>query len=420
MQPQLTSSIRQLFGRTVVYSLGGLLMRGIGFLLLPLYTRYLTRSDYGILAVTGIVNQILTVVYPLGLQNAVMRFYFSASNEDERLRNSGTMWLAMLSFSLILTLLLDTFGKNLFPVFFKSVPFNPFIRMAIWTAFFNATTLLPLVFFRVQERPGAYVITVILTQLQTYMIIVSFVVFQRQGAFSYLQGHFLSMAILTIPYAYLTMRNIRVSLDWSVLRTALAFGLPLVPHALATWVLEFSDRFILEKFVSLDDLGLYSIGYLFGSVMILIGVSVNNAWVPYFYRAMENEGEAADENLARLITYYVLALGLLAMVQALFIKELIEIFTAPAFHDAYRVAVWVIGGQLLSGLYFIPANFLMFYKKTSFLAVVTVTSGLLNVGLNWWLVPLHGIIAAAWTTFLGYGLMFGLTWYMSQRVHRFR
>jgi O-antigen/teichoic acid export membrane protein len=68
-----------------------------------------------------------------------------------------------------------------------------------------------------------------------------------------------------VPYVILTARNVKVALRWDVTKSALAFGLPLVPHTLATWVLEFADRAILERFVSLDDLGLYSMGYTFGS-----------------------------------------------------------------------------------------------------------------------------------------------------------
>jgi hypothetical protein len=96
--------------------------------------------------------------------------------------------------------------------------------------------------------------------------------------------------------------------------------------------------------------------------------------------------------------------------QALFIKDLIALFTAPAFHAAYRVAPWIIGGQLFTSLCYIPANFLLLKKKTRLLPLVTVLAGAANVGLNLWLAPHYGTMAAAWVTFLCYGLMLILAW----------
>ncbi len=417
MQSQILTTVKSLTGKSAIYSIGGIAMRAMGFFLLPIYTRYLTRADYGILAVTSIVIQTLTIIYPLGLPEAVKRFYFSTQNEEERRRTNGAIWLTMVVVALGGTVLLDQFGGTIFPLFFQEVPFHPYIRMAIWVAFFNAITLLPLIFFQVQERPKPYVFLLVAGQLLTYGLIVSFVVFQNQGAYSYIQGHFLAMSLLTVPYLVLTMRHLQVTLNWDVIKTALIFSLPLVPHTLAVWVLEFSDRIVLEHFVSLDELGLYSLGYTFGSLMFLIAKSVNTAWVPIFYKTAEQQDKVTQQNLPRLITYYALGLSIVALAQMLFIKELIILLTAPAFHAAYRVTPWIISGQLLNGLVYIPANFLLLNKKTKLLPVVTILSGVVNVGLNLWLVPYYGIIAAAWTTLLCYGLMLVLTWRIALHVH---
>jgi O-antigen/teichoic acid export membrane protein len=197
------------------------------------------------------------------------------------------------------------------------------------------------------------------------------------------------------------------------------FSLPLVPHSLAAWILELSDRAILERYVSLKDLGLYSLGYQFGSVILLLATAINFAWTPFFFKTVEREGKDANQRLAQLTTYYTMFLCFVALAIGLFIKEIIQLMAAPAFHPAYQVAYWIIGGQLLAGLYFIPANFLFFKRATRVIPVVTISAGFANLGINLLLVPHYGIIAAAWSTFLSYGLMLALVWFFASRVYPF-
>ncbi|MCL4279261.1 MAG: polysaccharide biosynthesis C-terminal domain-containing protein, partial [Ignavibacteriaceae bacterium] len=95
------------------------------------------------------------------------------------------------------------------------------------------------------------------------------------------------------------------------------------------------------------------------------------------------------------------------------------LLTSPTFHAAYQIMPWIIAGLLLNGLYFFPVNFLFLKSKTGWVPTVTVMSGLVNVGLNLWLTPSYGIIAAAWATLLAYTLMLLLVWFISQRIYPF-
>lgn len=402
-----------------MYGLGSITLKAIGFFLLPLYTRYLTPADYGIMAVTATLMAILGIIYPLSLHGAVTRFYFTAQTETERRQTNGTLWLAIIVVALGITLLLDRFGAAIFSRLFEEVPFEPYIRLTIWIAFLNTLSLLPLVFFQVQERPVPYVMTTVTKTLLTIGLVIYFVVFQQQGVYGYLKGMFGAQALLAIPYLMLTLRQIELKLQWDILKAALLFSLPLIPHNLAGWVLELSDRAILERFVSLDQLGLYSIGYQFGLLMTLVATAVNYAWVPFLYKKDAQQGEAAKPVLTRLATYYTLGFCLAGLALMLLVREVIMLMTAPPFHAADRVAPWIIGGLLFSGLYYIPVNFLFLRRRTGLVPVVTVLSGLVNVGLNLWLAPVYGIMAAAWSTCLAYAVMLGLVWWLARRVYPF-
>lgn len=419
VQSRLLTDLKSLAGKSVIYGLGGIFLRGISFFLLPLYTRFLTPADYGIMAVTTTITVILGILYPLNLHGALTPFYFKTQDEVERRRNNGAIWIGMVAIAISIATLLDRLGDVLFSWFFPEVPFAPYIRLSIWTAFFNILGLLPLTLFQIKERASTYVFTSVANTLLTIGLVVYFVVLQQGGAYGYLLGTFLASIIMAIPYLVLTMYQMKFTLDWNILKAALVFSLPLVPHGLASWVLELSDRAILQHFVSLGELGLYAIGYQFGSVMNLFIAAFTNAWSPFLYNALEQHGATANEKLARLSTYYALILCFVASGLVLFVKYILVIFTASAFHSAYHVTPWVMGGYVFSGLYIIPVGFLFWKTETKLIPVVTVSSGLLNIGLNLWLVPYFGIMAAAWATFLSYVLMLVLVWRISLSVYSF-
>jgi O-antigen/teichoic acid export membrane protein len=418
-QSGVLNDFRNLARKSAVYGLGNILLRGISIFLLPLYTRYLTPADYGVIAVTGTITAILGILYPLSLHGATTRLYFDAQNEVDRYQSIGTLWVSMILSATAIAIFADRIGNTVTPLFLRDVPFSPYIRLAIWTGFFNVFSLLPLNLFQILERPGLYVLTTVGSTLLTIGLIIGLVVFWGQGAYGYLLGVLLAGALLAVPYVFVTLKYVQVILRKDILKTALVYSLPLVPHGVASWMLALSDRLILEHYVPMGQLGLYSLGYQFGSVMNMAATAINFAWVPFLFKVDSERGEAAKPHLARLVTYYTLILSWMALGLALLAKGAILFLTPPAFHGAHYVTPWIVGGFLLSGLYFIPANYLFLKSKTVWIPLVTVLSGAINIGLNLLLAPRYGIMAAAWANFLAYGAMLALVWALTLRVYPF-
>lgn len=229
-----------------MYGVGTVLLRAIAFLLLPLYTRFLTPADYGVMAVTGTVGAILTILFPLGLHGAVTRFYFNARTEAERKEINGTILIGMVIAAVVMALATDRLGGLFFPLVFRDVPFTPYIRIAIWTSFLTVFGLFPLNLLQTKERAGTYVLATIAGTLLNIALVICLVVFLHLGVYGYLMGTLVASLIMTVPYALLSLRNVRLALRLDVLRSALAYSLPLVPHGLASWVLDLSDRVILQ------------------------------------------------------------------------------------------------------------------------------------------------------------------------------
>ena len=412
------SALRRLVGASAVYGLGSVLVRGLGFVLLPVYTRYLSPAEYGIVALTVTCTVVLGLLYPLGLRAAVSRTYYESGTAEDRKKRVGTLWIAMILSAGVMALVLDRIGPSLAAALLPDVPFDPYLRLAVWTAFLGVLGLTPLVILQAQERPHAFVLLTLWTALTTTAVTVWLVV-RGGGAQGYLQGALIGAGLAAIPYLALTIGQIRPGLRMSILVPALAFGLPLVPHALAGWVLEMSDRAILARLVPLHDVGVYSLGYQLGAAMGLLTTAFNAAWVPFLFGTLKNEGEEAHPKLARLVTYYAVALCFVGLGWSLLVGHAITLIAGPDFREASRVTPWVVGGYVFAGLYLIPTNLLFWRRQTRVIPLVTLAAGAANIGLNLWLVPHYGAIAAAWSTLATYALLLILTWRSAERLHPF-
>lgn len=391
------SHARSLGGRALVYGLGTVFLRGITFFLLPVYTRYLSREDYGMLAVILTITTILGIIFPLGLHGCLTRQHYDTADPEERRVRLGTLAWAILGFALTLALLVEIAGKPVIELLFRKVSFVPYVRLAIWTAVCNSLSLLPLNLLQIQERPGRYVLLSSVGSLTSIGAILYFVVVRRQGPYGYLLGTFLGAAVLLLPSSMVLFRHARCSIRWDILRPALAYSLPLLPHGLAAWVLSLSDRVILERYVPLGDVGLYLLAYQIASILTLFASALNTAWVPFLFRVHAEQGDAGRPLLARLTTYMILSMTWVALGLALMGKAAVLLLTAPAFHAAHPLVPWMSAGFLLNALYLIPVSFLFLVSKTVWIPLGTLGAGLTSIGLNLALVPTQGVLAAAWT-----------------------
>lgn len=409
----------RLAGNSAIYTVAAVFSRGAAFLLLPVYTRYLGAEGYGIVAVAAVVTSVLGVLLPLSLHAAVARLYHDEADPDARARAVGSVWMAVVLVALVVTLVLDAAGPTLLGRVIRSVPFDPYLRLALWTACFTAIGLVPLQFLQTLQRARDYVLLSAGGLLFTTVLVLYFVAVRQDGAEGYLRGLMLGAAVTAVGGALMVRSELRPALRRDVLVAALAFSLPLIPHTVGGWVLELSDRAILERFVSIGEVGVYSVGYQVGMLMSILATSVNGALAPHLYAADATHGrEAMGRDVARIATYYCLVLGAAAAVLTVVAVDVVRLLASPAFAAADAVARPVVLGQLAGGLYYIPANVLFIRARTGVLPLVTGAAALLNVGLNLALVPRHGIVAAAWTTTAAFVVMLVLTVFVAARVQR--
>lgn len=410
--------IKHLTKHSFTYGSGQILTKAIGFFLIPVYTRFLLPRDYGIVSIAEVIISILGLLYIMGQIGSQARFYFDYNDKPQELKEYiGTIVIFVFVVPLVITLGLTFFGKGFFGLIIKEIPFNPFILLAVWIAFLGIFFEFPLRLFQIREKSLKFALYSVVQSLLGICLVIYFVVIKREGALGYLKGNFWKTFVF-FGLAWILLRHdIKLKINFKKLKKSLFFGLPLVPHTLAGWILTMCDRIFLNHFRTLACVGIYSIGYKFGLIMSIITTSINYAWMPFFFSTAKEKGEEAKNIFSRLTTYYLVAILFIGLIISTFSKEVIILMTTPKYYDAYKIVPIITFTYVLNGMYFMVANAIFFMKKTRFLPIATFSAAILNIGFNLLLIPKYGMLGAAGATMLSFVFLFLFTWFLSYKVY---
>ena len=394
---------------SLTYGLGSFLQRGIAFLLIPIYGRYLTPSEFGIVGIVLAIFSAFGTLFGLGLRGAVTRQYFDHSEAPERLQEYlGSVYSFFVLFGCVGAGALTLFGRDLFEFLLAQVSFTPFVPLAIWAAFFSAATGILLSLYRAREEAGRYVTLEVASALTLAVFVVYFVVIRRGGAVGQAYGLFWSSGVMFAAALLLLVMEARPRLNLEMVVSALGFGLPLTVHLLASWVLLAVDRILLERMVPLEEVGLYTLGYQIGLIVGVAASAANSAWTPIFYDVARRK-QGAAHLLGRLASVNVALSFAAALVIILFGPELVGLLADPEYAGAWVVVPVIALSYALQALYFVSVTPIFFRKHTRILPLLTGGAAGINVVLNLLLIPPFGVLGAAWATFFAFGFLFVAT-----------
>src|SRR5215211_166841 len=262
---------RRLFRDTLIYGSGWATLQFVGVVLTPVWTRIFVPSQYGVIETTASLIAVLMLLASLGLESASQRSYFDYGDEEPTERRavlSTTFWTLLLSSGIlaVVGVLLrhvasrQFFGSDRYATLLALASLA--IPLAILTNFCQEV-------MRVRHQPWRYSLLSVVSGVATIAFALFFVVALDEG----LKGYYLGVVVgsgLALGLGYSLVRDvIRPLFNSRELRVMLAYGLPLVPAAASTWVLQLADRFFLLHYSTLRELGLYGVGYRLANLLLL-------------------------------------------------------------------------------------------------------------------------------------------------------
>ena len=410
-----------------VYALGTMLPRLGVFLLLPVYTIGMGPSEFGVFSLMLSLAGLLTILFRLGIDGALLRFHFDV-HED---RLGPLYWTAAAmtaAAAAVLGLAIVILGQGVFSAIFPGVAMFPTGALAVAAAAATAFQFLPATYFRAIERPALVLALGLALFAAGAVVSLWLVLGLRLGSTGGLLGQIGGGAVIGVVLAVLLPRLGRPSFDRGTARAFLSFGIPLVPHSLAAWVLNLSDRWLIGLFIGLSALaaqravGIYSLGYQLGQIVALVALALNTAWIPFFYA--RGGSEHAPGLLREMTTLSIGGLAVLAVAMAALAPDVVAV-VAPASwgaesSEAGLVTPLVAFACLMQALYLMAVSPVFLQRRTQALPLLTLAAGACNVGMNMVLIPRIGILGAGWATIGGYGLLALLTIAYAGRTYPLR
>ncbi len=410
---------KKILTNTFFYTIVTFLPLTLNYFVLPFLTRYMSAADFGIVSLVGSLVSFLTVLFGLQMHSGVNRLIFDYKGDDRKSYFSSLFWAITLVSFLFLAIFFAS-GNFLRKILFykNDLGFYPYLFIAGLKIFFALPLLVTHRFFRVLEKAKILVVITFLTSTFSVAVTLLFVIHYRLGATGALSGILAGTVLTYLCHLYHFRKMLVLKFDKDMFLENLKFGIPAIPHGLGGYLFLFSDRIILEKFVPLSVIGVYSIADTFSILLKHIVNSFDLSIRPIFMKKCLGSISDGVDFAQRMSRVWFIGLGAAYFAICFFGELIIKLMTPQEFHGAVNLLPILALCYVLRGIYIFPLYTFYFQKKTKYLSAITLPSGLLNIIFNFILIPLIGVYGAALTT-LG-SFVFNLTFARIYSKNTFR
>jgi len=390
---------KKVIENSILYTISTVLVKGIGFILLPIYTLFISPEQYGVINLaTNFINVAIFIV-GFSLYAAVLRFYIDYRDEPNKLRKFYGTLIIFILFSGVGFLVISLIFRNwLTTILFKGVPFFPIVLITIITVIFTSFHTIHQNIFRSMQR-GKTLTKINLTvfSLQVTLNIIFISIF-RLGAF----GVVISTLMVEIGYTVFMLYSLKknnlviYTFDKKILKDALSYSIPLIPHNLSTYIATFASKIFINNNSTLAAVGLYSVATQFSGVIDLIQNSVNQAFMPWFFESMKLDCAQRRNDILNFTKFLLIIYSILYMIIGLFSQDILQVITTSSYSDAWLVTPILVMAYSLKSIYYFYINLMFYYKEASRkIFIATIIGSISNIIIALLLIPYLGMFGAA-------------------------
>ena len=401
-----------------VYTFSNLSRQAIGFVLLPVITGYLSTGETGDLTTITTIVALLGSFMILSAPGAINLEYFRQDQGEENFPTyiSSALVNPLILF-LVLTFLAFLFGSTLanwLEIEKQWIYIIPLLSL---------TTLLPQVLsiiYQAKSQPIQYAVyNMSMTTLDLLFSIVLIVGLSMNWE-GRIIGNFGTKMLFGLIAFFLLYRSglFRFKFNWNYTKDALFFGLPLILHILSVNIMDLSDQLFIREMVGKEALGVYSIGYKVGMIILILQAAMVMAWQPFLFKQLKEITPKKKKEIVRLS--YLIMIGLLVAAGMLYLISplLFKYFVlSPEYQGGVKFVGIVALSYVFLGWYKMFASYIFYTKKNKYLSYIAVFNIIFNLLLNYSLIKAYGTMGAAYATAISYFCFFIITAIVSHRVY---
>ena len=394
--------LKKLFTHSFLYAIGPQIPKVANIIVLPLITKYLTPTDYGIygtiLAYTGLLGGVKTLGFEILLVNSffkkkVWKKYWGRYLGGLMGFNLIFVWIYIL---LLLLIMPSEVGEDKWLVI---------LLIVIPATLFDVFRMFGTRYFQLSQKPSYIAIVTAVVGVITIFLNLYTIAYLRMGYKGWFiatgVGSFLTFSFYIFPLIKKEIVPVFTG-NKNFWKKSLKVSLPTVPHNYSVYLLNSSDRMVMDQLKTpIGQIGLYNLAYIFGGYMEFFGNAVGMAVGPIITGLYSKKDIRSEKQVKVLVFFLQICFISVCAIVSLWAKELFGLLIKnQALSDAYSISIIIIMGYAYRPLYWASVNKLIFYEHTNKLWRISFIAGIINIGLNLIFIPMYGIIAAAVTTFI--------------------
>jgi O-antigen/teichoic acid export membrane protein len=400
---------------SMIYGLGMIIGRAVSFIMLPIYTRYLTPADYGVMALVEMTLDFITILAGARLVVGFFHFYHGAKSEQQRNEASSTSFLLIAGLYALVGVTIMAAAEPLSRLIFQSDAHTLVIRLGAANVACQSLLIVPLSLARVEDRSVMYVMVNLAKLFVALALNVAFVIVLGLGVKGAFMASLTANALVGGALAVWLLRRTGWSFSPVMTRKILRFGIPLVATQIATFVVTFGDRYFLQAVADETAVGLYNMAYTFGFLLVMVGFApMDQTWGPKRFEVARRPN--AGPILARGFVLLNVLLLTVATGIGLLVHDVIRIMAAPAFHAASAVIPVLLVAYVLECWASVQDIGILIKERTEYITLANMLSAVAALVGYTILIPLYLTWGAAVATVLAVAVRCFLTYRYSQML----
>lgn len=416
---RVSGQLKQLGKHTLVYTAGIIIGKIASFVMLPVYTRFLSPADYGVLELLGMTIDVISMIASVGIVTGVFKFYSEETEQKQKNAIISTAGISAVGLA-TLTSLAGMFASPFLTRLIFGAHGNPlYMRMYFLVYFLQTFEYLPFLLIRAENRSGLFVSLNVGKLVLLLSLNILLVVHLKLGIEGVLLGNILATTTTAIGLSTYMIHRVGLHFSREMFMRMLRFGRAIVPWSLGSFVLVFSDRLFLNYYSNTTKVGLYSLAYKFAFLLsVLAYTPFETVWTAQRFEVVKQPN--AQEVFSSVFLYVNVVLGTIALVICLFIRDFLAVMSSRAFLSAYLLVPVLVSAQVIFVWSAYWTTGIYVSGKTKVMATGAIVLVPLTLLLNFLLIPSFGAFGAAFATTGAYAARFAWIYYFSQRYYPIR
>ena len=428
MQGKGTSLRREILsiGRhSIWYLIAQAMSRAVGFFMIPIYTRFVSPTNYGAMELIEIITSAAALVVAMGVSDIMSQYYYAQKTEEQRRSVVSTVVIGLGVIALPITLLFVAASDHLSSLVADEEKYGYYLRISFLSIWFGMLCEIGLTYLRMLYKAKLFLFVSMFQLVIALSLNVYFVVYARLDILGIFYSTLITQGIVALGFVVMILKRVGVYVSFTALKDMLTIGMPLVPSRIGIMLGFASNRFFLrwltpgDPAVALAQVGLFSLGSKFGQVIFrFITSPFNYFWSSRRFELLHSDDEHARDTIARVCTYSTLITVYGGVVLSATVGSVIDIIADPAYKGAHAIVPYVVLAYIALGLETHFMSGMLYAGKTTLATYISIAG--LGVVLLWnfLFIPILGIYGAATANLAGFLVRIILTYIASQRLYR--